>query len=158
MELALFIFVLLIVSAYAATNVVLVYNKNGQLVTSSTLGWQSYTDDVKQLEYAVQSGQITTEDDKYSMYVCRVPIEGIYTAGHTTKHSKDTVCIVSMHLEVRTHFKFDLLINKGNGSKLTWKSWSKFTGSIPIGAISAVSAGHVSFGIIFNYLSYYEFI
>lgn len=134
----------LIVSTLAATNVVQLYSKTGQLVTSSTLGWQSYSGDLKQLDYAVHAGKYVSEEENYPMYVCRAPIEGIFTTGHTQKHTQETVCVVSMHMDVRTHFAFDILINKGHGAKITWKPWSKYSAAIPTGAVSAASGGHVS--------------
>lgn len=136
---------LLISSTLAASNFVSIYsNKLGQLVTSSTLLWQSYTGDSKQLEFAVHAGKYITDDENFAIYVCRALIEGIYTTGHTQKHQQETVCIVSMHTDVRTHYVFDILVNKGHGAKLTWKPWSKFSATIPTGAVSAVSGGHVS--------------
>ncbi|KAJ6645451.1 Membrane-bound transcription factor site-1 protease, partial [Pseudolycoriella hygida] len=100
--------------------------KNKQLVTSSTLVWQSFTGDQKQLEYAVTAATYVTEHENYPLY-----------------HQSQTVCIVSMHMDVRTHYAFDVLLNKGHGGKLTWKPWNKFSGGIPSGAVSATSAGHV---------------
>lgn len=139
-----FVIVGLLSTTRAATNVVLLYSQTGQLVTSSTLGWQSYTGDVSQLSFAVVAGNFVSDEENYIMYVCRGIIDGIYTTGQTQKHIKDTACIVSMHMEVHTHYKFDILINKGHGAKLTWKPWSKYTAAIPTGAVSAISAGHVS--------------
>lgn len=141
----LFAFIALIAvnTCQAATNVVLLYSKTGQLVTSSTLGWQSFNGDKKQINLAVPAGQYTDAEDSYTMYVCRVLIEGIFTSGHTKQHNEKIVCIGSMHMEVRTHFAFDILINKGHGAKLAWLPWSKFSATIPNGAISVTSAGHV---------------
>lgn len=129
----------------AATNFVSIYSKTlSQLVTSSTLVWQSYIGDPKQLEYAVPAAKFVSKDENYLEFVCRAPIEGIFTSGHTKKHQQRTVCIVSMHMEVRIHDQFDVLLNKGHGGKLIWKPWNKFSASIPPGAVSALSAGHVS--------------
>lgn len=132
--------------ANAATNVATVFNKNGQLTTSSTLVWQTFSGDEKQLAYAVHAGRIRLDAERtYPMYVCRGTIEGIYVTGHTDHHSGEkTVCVVSMMQEVRTHRAFDVLLNKGHGAKLTWKPWNKYDGKIPFGAVSAVSSGHVS--------------
>lgn len=120
------------------------YSKAGQLVTSNTLGWQSFTGDVKQLEYAVEAAKFQSEHENYSMYVCRAVIEGIFVTGHTLKRDEHIICIVSMHTDVRTHHVFDVLLNKGNAGKLTWKPWSKYSATIPNGAVSATTAGHVS--------------
>lgn len=70
-------------------------------------------------------------------------MDGIYTSGNTQRHQGQTVCIVSMHMDVRTHYAFDVLLNKGHGGKLTWKPWNKFSAGIPSGAVSVTSAGHV---------------
>lgn len=135
-----------IVGTQAATNVALVFNQNGQLTTSSTLVWQSYTGDDKQLEYAVPAGQYQLDaEHTHPMLVCRAPAEGLIITGHTSLHAGGkTVCIVSMHMEVRTHHAFDVLLNKAHGAKLTWRPWKMYDAATPIGAVSAVSASHVS--------------
>lgn len=130
----------------ASTKSVLLYqSKVGQLVTSTTLFWQSYTGDSQQLEFAVEAAEYYSDKGNYSMYVCRQLIEGIFVTGHTQKRDETrTVCVVTMHTEVHTHHVFDVLINKGNGGKVAWKPWSKFSATIPTGAVSATSSGHVS--------------
>lgn len=135
----------LIATTFAATNVALLFSNKlqQQLVTSSTLVWQSFTGDQKQLEYAVQAAKFVTESENYPLYVCRALIEGIYSTGNTLKHKERTVCIASMHGTVQTHPAFDVLLNKGHGGKLTWKPWNKFSAGVPSGAVSATSAGHV---------------
>ncbi|KAG4078503.1 hypothetical protein HA402_009215 [Bradysia odoriphaga] len=145
MLLKLMILSTLIATTLAATNFALLFSNKlqQQLTTSSTLVWQSFTGDQKQLEYAVQAAKYVTETENYPLYVCRALIDGIYTTGNTQKHQDQTVCIVSMHMDVRTHYAFDVLLNKGHGGKLTWKPWNKFSGGIPSGAVSATSAGHV---------------
>lgn len=145
-----------VIAIQASTKSALLYSKVGQLVTSGTLVWQSFTGDSKQLEYAVEAAKFQSEHENYRMYVCRAVIEGILITGHTQKHDQrqNTVCIVSMHMDVHTHHAFDVLLNIGNGGKLTWKQWSKFSATIPTGAVSATSAGHVSsihlFGLVFR--------
>jgi Protein of unknown function (DUF3421) len=115
----------------------------GQLVTSSTLGWESYIGDEKQLENAVQGGTYhSADEDSYAIYVCRVPADGIVTTGYTKQQRQKMVCVVSMSGSVNTHHSFEILMNKGNGGKLTWQPWNKFVGSVPSGAVSA-SGGHV---------------
>jgi Protein of unknown function (DUF3421) len=115
----------------------------GQLVTSSTLGWESYVGDEKQLENAVQGGTYhSADEDSYAIHVCRVPVDGIVTTGYTKQQRQKMVCVVSMSGNVNTHHSFEILMNKGNGGKLTWQPWTKFVGSVPTGAVSA-SGGHV---------------
>lgn len=79
----------------------------------------------------------------YSVYVCRAVIDGINVSGHTKKYEDKIVCTVALQSHVKTHHAFDILINKGLGAKLTWKTWNKFSGSLPTGAVGASSVGHV---------------
>lgn len=132
------------VAIQATTKSVLLYSKVNQLVTSSTLVWQSFTGDQKVLEFAVKAAEHHSEQDKYPIYVCRAAIEGVTVTGHTIKRDSRTVCIISMHTDVRTHHIFDVLLNKGDGGKLTWKPWNKYNAVIHTGAVSATSDGHVS--------------
>lgn len=133
-----------IVAIQATTKSAMRYNKVGQLVTSDTLVWQSFTGDTKQLEFAVEAAKYHSEQEKYPIYVCRAAIEGVVVTGHTIKRDPRIVCIVSMHTIVHTHHAFEVLLNKGDAAKLTWTPWSKFSAVIPVGAISAASDGHVS--------------
>lgn len=133
----------------AATKVALVYNKNAQFTTSSMLKWQSFTGDVKQHEYAVRAGtvQLDADGNTSPMYVCRAQFDGIDVTGHTTVQQNaggQTVCLVSMHAEVKTHHAFEVLLNVGHGAKLTWKRVDKSNQVLPFGAVSAASSGHVS--------------
>lgn len=136
----------LTVDTVAATKSVLTFKfisgQVGQLVTSSTLVWETFTGEPKQMEFAVKGGRYIREEDSYPIYVCRALIDGIYTSGHTTKHQERTVCTVSQPTSTKTHHAFDILVNKGNGGKLTWRPWSKFSGGTPTGAVSA-TGGHV---------------
>uniref|UniRef100_A0A0A1XP79 Protein unzipped n=1 Tax=Zeugodacus cucurbitae TaxID=28588 RepID=A0A0A1XP79_ZEUCU len=107
----------------------------GQLVTSSTLVWETYDPkDPKQLQYAVEGGKYVTEDEHYPIYVCRVTIEGITTSGHTEKIQQSHVCVAA-HYKHGKYEQFDVLVNKGNLGKIIWKHWRKFNAGIPIGAI-----------------------
>lgn len=128
----------------ASQKSVQLYSKVGQLVTSSTLIWQTYTGDPKDLQYAVHAAKYISDQENYQIYVCRALVEGLYISGHTQKREHKTVCVVSTHLGARTHHVFDVLLNKGHGGKLTWKTWSKFSPTILTGAVSATSTGHVS--------------
>lgn len=135
------------VAIQATTKSVLLYsigNIKNQLVTSSTLVWQSFADDQKLLEYAVEAAKYHSEHENYPIYVCRFVVDGIIVTGHTQQRNQRTVCTVSMHSDVRSHHVFDVLLNKGDAGKITWKPWSKYSAVIPIGAVSATSDGHVS--------------
>lgn len=117
-----------------------------QLITSDTLAWEAYTGDENQLKYAVQGATYRTADSEQgqSIYVCRNFVEGVATVGKTGLHGNDVVCEFPMSSEIRTHRVFDILINRGHGAKLTWQPWSKFSGKIPLGAVSVTYSGHVS--------------
>lgn len=70
--------------------------------------------------------------------MCRVEIEGIFTAGHTVTEDTVTVCIVAAQLsEVERHHAFEVLINMGGGGKLKWQPWSRYHAGIFGGAVSA---------------------
>lgn len=127
----------------------------GQLVTSNTLVWQNFVDDEKLLSSAVPAAQYRSETDNYPIYVCRGLTDGVIVAGHTKKHESGTICVVSMHTNVRTHHAFDVLLNKDNGAKLTWIAVNQFNSSIPTGAVSGTSDGHVS-ELKFQYNFYYN--
>lgn len=129
----------------ATTKGVLLFNnKVGQLVTSSTLVWQSYASDQNLSGSAVVAAEFYSEEGNYPLYVCRAVVDGVIVTGHTQKHDTRTVCIVSMHTDVRTHPTFDVLLNKGDAAKLTWKHWNKYIAVLYTGAVSAISDGHVS--------------
>ncbi|XP_054736831.1 protein unzipped [Anastrepha obliqua] len=107
----------------------------GQLVTSSTLVWETYDPkDPKQLKFAVEGGKYITNDEHYPIYVCRVAIEGITTSGHTEKILQSHVCVAA-HYKHGKYEQFDVLVNKGHLGKIMWKHWRKFNAGIPIGAI-----------------------
>lgn len=137
------VFCQLILSINASQRLVSLFVNVNQLVTSSTLTWQAYSGDERDLEFGVQSSRYTSPSENYTMYVCRAIVDGIIVPGHTQKHGQRTVCIVSLHMDVRTHHTFDVLLNKHNGARIEWKSWDKYVPVIPTGAVSAVSAGHV---------------
>lgn len=125
----------------ATTKSVFIYTKTGQLVTSNTLGWQSFTGEASQLKFGVEASKFQSDHGNSPLFVCRATIEGIPVTGHTLPRDQRTMCIVTMHTNVDTHHAFDILLNKGDGGKLTW---TKSSGVIPPGAISASSSGHVS--------------
>ncbi|XP_037713896.1 protein unzipped [Drosophila subpulchrella] len=107
----------------------------GQLVTSSTLVWESYDPkDAAQLQYAVEGGKYVTEDEHYPIYVCRVPIDGIQVSGHTEKILQRHVCLAA-HYKHGKYENFDVLMNKGHLGKVGWRHWRKFDAGVPVGAI-----------------------
>ncbi|EDW74061.2 uncharacterized protein Dwil_GK21574 [Drosophila willistoni] len=130
---------LLINPTEAAVHPVLTYKNAstqlGQMVTSSTLVWESYdAKDAKQLQFAVEGGKYITEDEHYAIYVCRVPIDGVHTSGHTEKVLQKHVCVAS-HYKHGKYEAFDVLMNKGHLGKIGWKHWRKFDAGVPVGAI-----------------------
>ncbi|KAH8354999.1 hypothetical protein KR093_003503 [Drosophila rubida] len=105
----------------------------GQLVTSSTLVWETY-EDPKQMQFAVEGGKFISEDEHYPIYVCRVIIDGVPTSGHTEKVQQSHVCVAALaKRSVNEHF--DVLMNKGHLGKIAWKPWRKFNAGIPVGAV-----------------------
>lgn len=122
------------------------FGNTQQLVTSDTLAWEPYTGDEQQLKYAVKGASYytSTSDTGVPVYVCRNFVEGVASSGKTRVRNEETVCEFSTSSEIRTHRVFDLLINKGHGAKVTWTPWSKFSGRIPLGAVSVTYTGHVS--------------
>lgn len=133
----------LILSIDASQRLVSLYGNVNQLVTSSTLTWQAFSGDQRELEFGVEASNYTSQTENYIMYVCRATVDGIIVPGHTIKRDQRIVCIVSLHMDVRTHHTFDVLLNKHNGARIEWKKWNKYVPTIPKGAVSAVSAGHV---------------
>lgn len=133
----------------ANTKSVFLYNNVGQLVTSDTLNWQSFTDDPKQNKYAVEAGQFQSDRGNSSLFVCRVVVDGIPVTGFTLKQITRTVCVVTMHMNGGIHHAFDILLNNGDAGKLTW---TKSSGVIPVGAISATSSAHVSAKHLFSFI------
>lgn len=135
---------LLLASSIKATNNMVQILNEAQLVTSSTLIWDSFTGEEDQLKYAVVAGHFVIDaDTRKPMYVCRLSVDGLMTTGHMTKHQEKWVCVVPIHTSVQTHYAFDILVNIKKGAKLTWQPWNKFS-RIPVGAVSVVSTGHVS--------------
>ncbi|KAH8257643.1 hypothetical protein KR038_004246 [Drosophila bunnanda] len=107
----------------------------GQLVTSSTLVWESYDPkDATQLQFAVEGGKYVTEDEHYPIYVCRVPIDGFQVSGHTEKIMQRHVCVAA-HYKHGKYDNFDVLMNKGHLGKVGWRHWRKFDAGVPVGAI-----------------------
>lgn len=132
-------FFLFVTSSEAAVHSVLTYKNAstllGQLVTSSTLVWETYDPkDPKQLQYAVEGGKYISEDEHYPIYVCRVNIDGVGTSGHTEKKQQSHACVAA-HYKNMKYANFDVLINKGHLGKVSWKHWRKFNVGVPVGAI-----------------------
>lgn len=75
-------------------------------------------------------------------------VDGIHASGNTKRYEDKTVCTVALQNTVKTHHAFDLLINKGNGAKLSWKAWKKYV-PLPAGAVSSGLGGHVSQRILY---------
>ncbi|ALC42815.1 uzip [Drosophila busckii] len=102
----------------------------GQVVTSSTLVWETY-DGPWQMQFAVEGGKYVTADEHYPIFVCRVNIDGMHTSGHTEKIQQKHVC----KAEGKNNENFDVLMNKGHLGKIGWRQWTKFTAGVPVGAI-----------------------
>lgn len=148
-DLKLLLLLQFVVLIQATTKSAFVYTKTGQLVTSNTLGWQSFTGDARQLKYGVEASKLQSDHGNSSLYVCRAMVDGLPVTGHTFPRDQRTVCIVTMHTNVGTHHAFDILLNKGDGGKLTW---TKSSGVLPLGAISASIQAHVSIKRLSDFL------
>lgn len=132
---------------HASQKIASLYSSVNQLVTSSTLIWQTFNGDIKDLEFAVQASKYVSESENYTQYICRASVEGIVVPGNTLNRDQRVVCVVSMHEDVRTHHSFEILLNRNLASNISWKPWNKYNATIPAGAVSATSAGHVSFSV-----------
>ncbi|XP_023163132.1 protein unzipped [Drosophila hydei] len=129
----------LLTPSQAHTHPVLTYKNAstqlGQLVTSSTLVWETYDPkDAKQMQSAVEGGKYITEEEHYPIYVCRVTIDGVRTSGHTEKKQQKHVCVAALFKHAINE-NFDVLMNRGHLGKIAWKHWTKFNAGIPVGAI-----------------------
>ncbi|XP_030375174.1 protein unzipped [Scaptodrosophila lebanonensis] len=118
--------------------------QQGQLLTSSTLVWETYdSKDPKQLEFAVEGGKYITEDEHYPIYVCRVTIDGVPTSGHTEKIKQRHQCVAA-HYKRGKYESFDVLVNKGHLGKVAWKPWRKFNAGVPVGAIRIADDSYIA--------------
>lgn len=138
------------IAVIEASEGVSLYSKVGQLVTSSTLKWQPYAGDGN-LEFGVTAAKYVSEDDSYDIKVCRVNKQGLYNLGHTKQRDQKTLCVVPSDEGAMTHHVFEYLLNRGKGGKLTWKTWSKFNPSIPIGAVGSTEHVSLLFSIFYRY-------
>uniref|UniRef100_A0A1I8NMY9 Protein unzipped n=1 Tax=Stomoxys calcitrans TaxID=35570 RepID=A0A1I8NMY9_STOCA len=132
----------------AAVHSVLTYKNTstqlGQLVTSSTLVWETYdAKNSNQLQYAVEGGKYISAEEHYPIYVCRVTIEGVNTIGHTEKIQQAHLCVAA-HYKNKKYDHFDVLINKGHLGKVSWKHWRKFNLGIPVGAIRIGEVSYIA--------------
>lgn len=139
------IYILCFLTSLEASQKSVYFYKGGQLVTSSTLIWQTFSGDKRDLEHAVHAAKYVSDQDSYQIYVCRALVEGLYVAGHTQRNEHKSVCLVSTHQGARVHHMFDVLLNKGYGGKLSWAQWNRFSPTTPTGAVSAASTGHVGY-------------
>lgn len=107
-----------------------------QIVTSSTLAWETYSDPAR-LEYAVVGGEFISENENesYKLYVCRAESQGIIGTGNTKREGDRTVCVVSLYTNIKAHHAFEILINAGNLAKLVWQPWSQFSAAVPKGIV-----------------------
>lgn len=158
---------------------VLVIGTSTQSVTSSTLAWEKFTGAEAHLQYAVPSykpeprskesleGEVSHGKHQQSRtinrtnimfhqqqlhtpsYICRVEIEGTYTAGQTVTEqaadgSRKTICIVApQESEIRRHHAHEILINMGGGGKLKWQRWNRYHAAGIFGGAVSVGTGKV---------------
>lgn len=140
---ALIPLLLLTQDASASKNMVQI-RRGTRTGTSTTLIWQTYMSDERQLRNAVEAGSFVEDaDNKYAMYICRLSIEGIMTIGQTIKNADGKlVCVLAIPRTKQNNLKFEVLVNIGGGAKLNWTKWDKYLPH-PNGAVSEESTGQV---------------
>nr|KAF7429956.1 hypothetical protein H0235_006354 [Vespula pensylvanica] len=133
-----------------ADNSVHISSKYGQLVTSSTLNWlpRTHYDSSKQI--VVGGFQIPRENEedlmasnnaplnrpnpfKRPLHVCRALHNGVWVSG--TQLGDEKRCTVSIHGNVRSYEKYDLLENVDNAARVSWRHWDIYT-PLPVGAVA----------------------
>ncbi|XP_014600422.1 PREDICTED: protein unzipped isoform X1 [Polistes canadensis] len=133
-----------------ADNSVHISSKYGQLVTSSTLNWLPRTHYDSSQQIVVGGYQILreTEEDlmapndaplskphqfKKPLHVCRALHNSVWVSG--TQLADEKRCTVSIHGNVRSYEKYDLLENVDNAARISWRHWNIYT-TLPVGAVA----------------------
>lgn len=132
-------------------NSVHIMSKYGQLITSSTLNWlpRSHYDSSHQIVVGGFQIPRETEEDlmasnnaplnrpnpfKRPLHVCRALHNGVmWVSG--TQLGDDKRCTVSIHGNVRSYEKYDLLENVDNAARISWRHWNTYT-QLPVGTVA----------------------
>lgn len=133
---------LLVVTADYGVHIMSKYN---QRITSTTLNWlpRAHFDSSKEI---VIGGFeiIDAEDDSYNnqaektetrrpLYVCRVYHTTVWVAG--SQRGDEKRCTVTIHGNVQSYDKYELLENVDNAARVNWEPWDKYT-QTPIGTVA----------------------
>lgn len=70
---------------------------------------------------------------KKPLHVCRALHNGVWVSG--TQLGDEKRCTVSIHGNVRSYEKYDLLENVDNAARVSWRHWDIYT-PLPVGAVA----------------------
>ncbi|XP_053987878.1 protein unzipped [Hylaeus volcanicus] len=119
-----------------ADNGVHILSKYHQLITSTTLNWlpRAHYDSSREI---VVGGfeSVDSEDESYNkaLYVCRVLHTTVWVAG--SQRGDEKRCTVTIHGNVQSYDKYELLENVDNAARVNWEHWDKYKPT-PIGAVA----------------------
>ncbi|XP_066596434.1 protein unzipped isoform X2 [Prorops nasuta] len=130
-----------------ADNSVHILSKYTQLVTSSTLNWlpQNHYDRSRDIviggfenteneEEATNGNVARSEQKSKPLFVCRVLHMGVWVSGR--QREGENLCTVSIHGNVHSYEKYDLLENVDTAARVSWVYWDKFQGQPAVGAVA----------------------
>ncbi|XP_017752376.1 PREDICTED: protein unzipped [Eufriesea mexicana] len=137
----LFVVLLLLANADNSVHILSKY----QLITSTTLNWlpRAHYDPSK--EIVIGGFEIEeSEDDSYNnqaekserkrpLYVCRALHTTVWVAG--SQRGDEQRCTVTIHDNVQSYDKYELLENVDNAARVNWEYWDKYR-STPLGAVA----------------------
>lgn len=116
-----------------------------QLITSTTLNWlpRAHYDSSKEIVIGGFENEETEEDSlnnqaekserKRPLYVCRVLHTTVWVAG--SQRGDEKRCTVTIHGNVQSYEKYELLENVDNAGRVSWVYWDKFK-LPPIGTVA----------------------
>ncbi|XP_012176387.1 protein unzipped isoform X1 [Bombus terrestris] len=128
-----------------ADNSVHILSKYQQLVTSTALNWlpRAYYDSSKEIViggFAIEesednsfNNQAEKSERRRPLYVCRVLHTAVWVAG--TQKGDDQRCTVTIHGNVQSYDKYDLLENVDSAARVNWEHWDKYKNT-PVGAVA----------------------
>ncbi|KAK9301088.1 hypothetical protein QLX08_006427 [Tetragonisca angustula] len=129
----------------SADNSVHILSKYQQLITSTTLNWlpRSHYDssreiviggfEIEESEDDSFNNQAEKSERKRPLYVCRVLHSTVWVAG--TQRGDEQRCTVTIHDNVQSYDKYELLENIDNAARVNWEYWDKYKNT-PFGAVA----------------------
>lgn len=128
-----------------ADNSVHILSKYQQLITSTTLNWlpRAHYDSTRDI--VVGGFEIEeAEDDSFNnqaeksvkkkpLYVCRVLHATVWVAG--TQRGDEKRCTATIHGNVQSYDKYELLENVDNAARINWEYWDKYKPTL-VGAVA----------------------